>query len=157
MLISAGHTDRSLTEAEVHDLMAEALAQASRSAECSRRSLAGKRVLVIIPDGTRTAPIPLFFRLFHELLGDQVAALDYLVALGTHQPMDDATLSQLVGVEVRDGRAGPPHPHSHTPASSTTAGTCRGPSSHWVSCRPPRWSRSARAGSRWTYRCGSTG
>ncbi|MEE9616396.1 MAG: lactate racemase domain-containing protein [Anaerolineae bacterium] len=114
MLIGAGYTDKSLTEAEVHDLMAEALAQVDRSAERSRRSLAGKRILVIIPDHTRTAPIPLFFRLFHELLGDQVAALDYLVALGTHQPMDDAALSQLVGVEVRDGQADPPHPHSHT-------------------------------------------
>ncbi|MBE9508135.1 MAG: DUF2088 domain-containing protein [Chloroflexi bacterium] len=68
--------------------------------------MAGKRVLVIIPDSTRTAPIPLFFRLFRELLGEQVTALDYLVALGTHQPMDDAALSQLVGVPVRDGQAG---------------------------------------------------
>ncbi|MBE9470607.1 MAG: DUF2088 domain-containing protein, partial [Chloroflexi bacterium] len=123
MLTGAGYTDRPLTEAEARDLVAEALAQADRSAEPSsraqaegrsRRSLADKRVLVIIPDHTRTAPVPLFFRLFHELLGDQVAALDYLVALGTHQPMNDAALSQLVGVEVRDGRADPPHPHSHT-------------------------------------------
>ena len=123
MLIGAGYTNSPLTEAEARDLVAEALAQADRSAEPSsraqaegrsRRSLAGKRVLIIIPDHTRTAPVPLFFRLFHELLGDQVAALDYLVALGTHQPMNDAALSQLVGVEVRDGRADPPRPHSHT-------------------------------------------
>ena len=81
MLTGAGYTDRLLTEAEARDLVAEALAQAEGR---SRQSLAGKRVLVIIPDHTRTAPVPLFFRLFHELLGDQVAALDYLVALGTH-------------------------------------------------------------------------
>ncbi len=106
MLTGAGYTNNPLTEAEVHDLTAEALAQTN---------LAGKRVLVIIPDHTRTAPIPLLFRLFHELLGDQVAALDYLVALGTHQPMDDAALSQLVGVLVHDGQAGLSHPHSHIP------------------------------------------
>ena len=35
-----------------------------------------------------------------------MAALDYLVALGTHQPMDDAALSRLVGAPVRDGLAG---------------------------------------------------
>jgi len=105
MLVGTGYTDRFLTEAKVRDLAAEALARAE---------LAGKRVLVIIPDSTRTAPVPLLFRLFHEILGEQVAALDYLVALGTHQPMDDAALSQLVGVEVRDGQAGPSHPHSHT-------------------------------------------
>ena len=106
MLTSTGHIDKLLTGPQVHDLTAEALAQAD---------LAGKRILVIIPDSTRTAPIPLFFRLFHELMGDQVAALDYLVALGTHQPMDDAALSRLVGVEVHGGQAIASHPHSHTP------------------------------------------
>ena len=105
MVIGTDHSDRALIENEIHDLTAEALARAG---------LAGKRVLVIIPDHTRTAPIPLFFRLFHELLGQQVTALDYLVALGTHQPMDDAALSQLVGVEVRDGQAIPSRPHPHT-------------------------------------------
>ncbi len=64
----------------------------------ARAGLSGKRVLVIIPDGTRTAPIPLFFRLFHELLGSEVAALDYLIALGTHQPMDEAAQARHVGV-----------------------------------------------------------
>jgi len=93
-----------LTEPQVHDLIAETLTQAD---------LTGKRVLVIIPDSTRTAPIPLLFRLFHELLGEQVAAPDYLVALGTHQPMDDAALSRLVGAEVCKGQAGPAHIFNH--------------------------------------------
>ncbi|MBC8249657.1 MAG: hypothetical protein H8E90_08260, partial [Anaerolineales bacterium] len=66
MLIGEGYTDRFLIEAEIHDLTAEAL---------TRANLDGKRILVIIPDHTRTAPIPLFFRLFHELLGRRVAAL----------------------------------------------------------------------------------
>ena len=48
--------------------------------------LDGKRVLVIIPDGTRTAPIPLMFRLLYEQIGRRVARLDYLIALGTHPP-----------------------------------------------------------------------
>ena len=48
--------------------------------------LDGKRVLVIIPDGTRTAPIPLLFRLLYEQVGRRVARLDYLIALGTHPP-----------------------------------------------------------------------
>jgi nickel-dependent lactate racemase len=95
--VGEGHTDRSLTDAVVRDLAAQALAQAD---------LTGKRVLVIIPDGTRTAPMDLLFRTFGELLGGQVAALDYLVALGTHPPMDDAALSRLLGVEVCAGRAG---------------------------------------------------
>jgi len=66
----------------------------------------GRRVLVIIPDGTRTMPMPLMFELLARELGPRVAALDYLVALGTHSPMNDAQLSGLVGCPVVNGRAG---------------------------------------------------
>jgi nickel-dependent lactate racemase len=91
MLIGKGYPDRLLTETEVRDLMAEALAQTD---------LAGKRVLIIIPDGTRSGPIDLFFRLFHELLWDQVAVLDYLIALGTHQPMPEEAIHRRLGVSA---------------------------------------------------------
>jgi nickel-dependent lactate racemase len=97
MIVGQGYAHNSLTESEVRALAAEALAGLD---------LTGKRVLVIIPDGTRTAPMPLFFRLLDELLEGRVGALDYLVALGTHPPMDDAALSWLIGAEVRAGRAG---------------------------------------------------
>jgi nickel-dependent lactate racemase len=70
----------------------------------ARLDIEGQRVLVIIPDGTRTAPIPLFFRLFHQALSGRVAALDYLVALGTHQPMDDEALRHLVGISAEEQR-----------------------------------------------------
>src|SRR5688500_6044323 len=66
----------------------------------------GRRVLVIVPDGTRTMPMPLMFELIERELGPRVAALDYLVALGTHTPMNDAQLSALVGRPVANGRAG---------------------------------------------------
>ena len=66
----------------------------------------GRRVLVIIPDGTRTMPMPMLFAMLERELGPRVAALDYLVALGTHTPMNDAQLSALVGQPVSDGRAG---------------------------------------------------
>jgi nickel-dependent lactate racemase len=55
-------------------------------------------MLVIIPDGTRTAPIPLIFDLLYELLGPRVAALDYLIALGTHPPMAPDAIDRLVGI-----------------------------------------------------------
>jgi len=93
MVTGKGYTDRFLSEREIHDLMSEALAQAN---------LDGKRILVIIPDHTRTAPTPRFFRLFHELLRGRVAALDYLVALGTHQPMSEEALNKLVGVTAAE-------------------------------------------------------
>ncbi|MBD2519465.1 DUF2088 domain-containing protein [Nostoc sp. FACHB-973] len=58
----------------------------------------GQRVLVLIPDGTRTAPIPQMFRLLHQELNHRVAALDFLIALGTHNPMSEEQINRLVGV-----------------------------------------------------------
>jgi len=88
------HPDRPLTEAEIRQILTEGLA--------GSRYL-GKKLLVIIPDSTRTAPIPLMYRMLHEILGPRVEVLDFLVALGTHPPMSDEALSGLAGVEVRDG------------------------------------------------------
>lgn len=96
MVIGTGYTDKSLTEAEIRDLMSQALAELD---------LAGKRVLIIIPDGTRTAPIPQMFRLFDEQLGQTAAALDYLIALGTHQPMSEEAINRHVGLTPEE-RAG---------------------------------------------------
>lgn len=88
-----GCEDRFLTESEIRELVAPALAAAR---------LDGKRILIIIPDSTRTAPIPQMFRLFHEYLHETVAALDYLIALGTHKPMDEAAINRLVGVTAQE-------------------------------------------------------
>jgi lactate racemase len=64
------------------------------------------RVLVIIPDGTRTMPMPLMFEMLQQELGPRVAALDFLVALGTHPPMSDEQLSRHLGRPVIDGVTG---------------------------------------------------
>ncbi len=104
MLIGKGLTDRYLTDVEVRELVEQSMASLA---------VEGKRVLMIIPDGTRTMPMPLMFRLFQELLAPRVKALDYLVALGTHQPMSDAQLSKLVGRRVVQGQAGQAHIFNH--------------------------------------------
>ena len=64
------------------------------------RASSSGRVLVLIPDGTRTMPMPLMFDLLQEEIGTRAAACDYLVALGTHPLMTDAQLSRLVGHPV---------------------------------------------------------
>jgi nickel-dependent lactate racemase len=68
--------------------------------------LDGKRLLVIIPDGTRTMPMPKMYDMIEAEAGPRVAALDYLVALGTHQPMNDEQLGRLVGRHVENGWTG---------------------------------------------------
>ena len=93
MVIGKGYEDKFLSEEEIRLLMREALTPAD---------LDGKRVLIIIPDGTRTAPVPRLFRLFHELLAARVDALDYLIALGTHQLMSETAINQRVGITAAE-------------------------------------------------------
>jgi nickel-dependent lactate racemase len=88
MIQGKGFTTQTLTEEDVRQLLTGAF---------DDQALDGKRVLVIIPDGTRTAPIPLMFRLLYEQIGQRVSRLDYLIALGTHQPMSEEAISKLVG------------------------------------------------------------
>jgi nickel-dependent lactate racemase len=91
-VIGKGSVATPLTESEVREICANAL---------STLPLEGKRVLVLIPDHTRHAPIDLFFRLIHDLLGPRVKTLDYLIATGTHQAMSMERIYQHVGITAR--------------------------------------------------------
>lgn len=62
----------------------------------------GQRVLVLIPDRTRTFPLPMLFPLLAEALQPRVRQLDFLVALGTHPPLSPAGLLALVGLSPDD-------------------------------------------------------
>ena len=95
-VIGQGSETEPLTEGGVGALLMAAFADAP---------VDGKRLLVLIPDLTRSAPIPLMFRLLYEVLGRRVARLDYLVALGTHQPLGEAALERLVGVSAAERQA----------------------------------------------------
>jgi nickel-dependent lactate racemase len=64
--------------------------------------LEGQRVLVLVPDGTRTFPMPLYFRLLTRHLLPRVRALDFLVALGTHAPMSDEALLAHFGLTAQE-------------------------------------------------------
>ena len=55
----------------------------------ARNDYAGKRILLLIPDNTRSGPIGEIFKIIHEFLGPKAKAVDCLVALGTHQPMSE--------------------------------------------------------------------
>jgi len=117
MIIGTGSTDHYLDHTAIRDIVAQAI---------EAMPIADKRVLILIPDGTRTAPIPQMFGLFQELLKPRVKALDYLVALGTHPPLSDAQLSKLVGTTVVNGRAGDTRVLNHewsNPATFAMLGT----------------------------------
>ncbi|MEP6775673.1 MAG: lactate racemase domain-containing protein [Chloroflexota bacterium] len=119
MIIGQGSTTESLSTDTVQELLARGL---------ESLPLDGQRVLVIIPDGTRTAPIPLLFRLLYEQIGRRVERLDYLIALGTHPPMDEAAIARRVGVGAAERAAHYPNVtifnhHWNVPAALQTIGT----------------------------------
>ena len=117
MVIGTGFDDRYLGNDEVRQIVAESLASVA---------LDGQRVLIIIPDGTRTMPMPQMFDLFQQLLRPRLKALDYLVALGTHPPMSDTQLTKLIGQTVVHGRVGDTHVFNHhweDPANFVELGT----------------------------------
>ena len=93
MVIGKGYADRFLTEAEIGEIFEQGLAQIET---------VGKKLLVILPDSTRSGPIPLCFRLFAELLLGRAARLDFLIALGTHIAMDDEKINQHLGITPRE-------------------------------------------------------
>ena len=99
MLLGKGSTNTILTTDDVQQLLASAYDDLPLG---TGHDLARKRILVIIPDGTRTAPIPLMFRLLYEQLGHRVAQLDYLIALGTHSPMSQDAIDHLVGTTAAE-------------------------------------------------------
>lgn len=71
---------------------------------CPAAFYADKRVLLIIPDGTRTAPVGLMFRTFFAQIGVEAKAIDVLVALGTHQPMSEEAICGRLEISLEERR-----------------------------------------------------
>ena len=97
-MTGAGQQGKKLDEAAVRALCA---------AELARWNLRGRRVLMIVPDHTRTAPIDVMFRVLHGLIAKEAGAkaFDVLIALGTHPPMSDEAIDARMGITAQD-RAG---------------------------------------------------
>lgn len=94
--ITAGPHE-ALAESQVVDVVAQA---------CPSKEYQGKKVLLIIPDGTRTAPVGMVFKALMKEIGGVTKAFDVLVALGTHQPMSEEAICrrlEISSTERRDG------------------------------------------------------
>ena len=94
-VLGAGRADAVLGEEDVRRIVAEAAEQIAPD---------GKRVLAIVPDHTRTCPLPLIVRELHAAIAPRAKKLDFLVALGTHPALSEEALDRLLGVEP--GRRG---------------------------------------------------
>jgi nickel-dependent lactate racemase len=61
----------------------------------------GQRLLVLIPDHTRSLPLPFLFRALVDVLHG-AKQLDFMVALGTHPPLDEESINKLVGITAEE-------------------------------------------------------
>lgn len=93
MMIGNGNVKGALGKEEIRDIFVSAT-----PAEIYK----GKRVLVLTPDTTRTCPLSLMISILQEVMGPMVKQLDFMVALGTHQPLSEDALLELYGISRKE-------------------------------------------------------
>ena len=65
-------------------------------------SFQGRKVLLIVPDHTRTAPVGLLFKEVHDWIGPVARQVDVMVALGTHPPMSEGAICKRLDLTPAD-------------------------------------------------------
>ncbi|NBZ94929.1 MAG: DUF2088 domain-containing protein [Proteobacteria bacterium] len=85
-----------LTPEQVEQIVAKGL---------PREELSGKKILLIVPDATRSCPLGDVFKELHRQLSGSVKALDVMIALGTHPPMSEEAICERLEI-TREERAG---------------------------------------------------
>ncbi len=65
--------------------------------QLAAHDLDGRSVCILVPDATRSCPLPLLLRAVHGALHGRVTAMTAVVALGTHPPMSDDALARHLG------------------------------------------------------------
>ena len=91
--IGIGLPDTILDSNEITNIVARAFSQLE---------IDGAKVLLILPDNTRTAPIGTIFRCIHQSVSKRVQQLDAMIALGTHQPLNDAQINARLEITAQE-------------------------------------------------------
>ncbi len=89
MVFGKGSPDTDLSENEVAEIIDSGVPM---------KLYAGKRVLALTPDATRTCPLPMMVRAVNKIIGARSGALDFMVALGTHTPLSGEEILALYGI-----------------------------------------------------------
>ncbi|HTL29348.1 MAG TPA: lactate racemase domain-containing protein [Tepidisphaeraceae bacterium] len=84
-----------LSAKDVQSLIAQA---------CPAKDYHGKKILLIVPDGTRTCPLGLLFAGLHAQIGAATAAFDVMIALGTHPPMSEEAICKRLEISPEQRR-----------------------------------------------------
>ena len=89
MVAGGGSPEAGLSESDVAEIIDSGV---------PLKQYAGKKVLALTPDATRTCPLPTMVRAVNAIIGARSAALDFMVALGTHTPLSGEEILQLYGI-----------------------------------------------------------
>ena len=84
-----------LTNADVVELVQQALPGAKYQ---------GRRVLLIVPDHTRSAPVGQMFKTIFQQIGDVTKHLHVMIALGTHPAMSEEAICARLEISVVERR-----------------------------------------------------
>lgn len=97
--------DRLLAQAQASNTAPDGILDHETIRETLHAGLSGRfrgaKLLVLIPDHTRTLPLPFLFREMVEVLVD-ARQVDFMVALGTHPPLPEEALNKLVGITAEE-------------------------------------------------------
>ena len=107
-----GGVGEQLSADAVTTFVARALAEAELDA---------KRICLIVPDGTRSCPLPMIMRAFHGALADRAKEVTVVIALGTHQGMTEDQLAGHLGTPPATSR----RPIRAGPSTTTSRGSPR--------------------------------
>lgn len=96
LIAQAGGANGNVSAAQVAEVVAKAM---------PRADYAGKKVLLIVPDHTRTAPVGLMFKTIFDEIGGVAAGLDVLIALGTHVAMTEEAICERLEITLDERRS----------------------------------------------------
>jgi len=89
MVIECQNKDLFVSEQQAREAVSEFFSQ---------NNYADKRILLIIPDNTRSGPVGEIFKIIYDFLGGKAKAIHVLVALGTHQPLTEEQICTRLGI-----------------------------------------------------------
>src|SRR5271165_3431556 len=83
----------SLTPDEIHSAIAEVFLT---------RDYRDRRVLLIVPDATRTCPLGIIFASLFDQIAGVASAFDVMIALGTHPPMSEQAICKRLEIPAEE-------------------------------------------------------
>src|SRR3954465_5906701 len=71
---------------------------------CPAKDYKDKKIVLIVPDATRTCPLGMLFAGLYDQIGAATKAFDVMIALGTHQPMTEEAICERLEISLDERR-----------------------------------------------------